>query len=804
MWQTPVRLPLLPGNTLHWPEEGARPRRQLCSFLDGVPVLLDAPPPQQQQLRPSTAPPSAGHAGGAGGWPPASPPPQQAQQQPQLTQPQLTQPQLTQPQLTQQQQPQQAQHHHAVPAWIAFDGRVLRYSAWFREELPGSLTEPWRVRRCRIHFYLEDGSLEVVEPREENSGLPAGRFLRRHRVPRAGGGAGPGGGGPAGGFLDWRDLPVGGAVPLYGRQLRIAGCDAATRRWLAEQGAAAGPDEGVPEGPYDAAKREERALRDQHPRRAGAAAAAGAGLPAAPPEAARPRTAPPAADAGGGPGVLRFYGAFNTALHASQNVTAADVLAGGAARNSALAPLAGGAGGELLPLVVRHYLEDGTFEVAEVLPKKGGKDPFPRMLQRGRLPRALPAAGCRPAAAHERVAASRRAAASGEHYGADDLRIGAVINVYNRPVLLTGMDDYTARWYCARHGVPREALAPIEASHHSSVDFERAARRPPDVVPPNCELPIGDEADARANAARLLPRPPHRAPFTSLPHRPTLAAPPHTFITIRAAPQVPRPVPRDYAKWSANDGLALRFEARLLPPHLTHFDAERRFVVTFHPADDSLSVFEPPRRNSGLPGGGFAERARARRPGGGPLDYYGPGDMQIGGVLRVSGRHFELTDADEATLGLMERAPSAFPASDGAAAARALASELGARPEAAARAARALAALAGAGGGAGGDGRGGGAGAAAGPPRVTARELHAILSGCGLAAAARPGGLHRSVALVRALAGGGGGGGGGGSGGGGARAPPGRPAAEVSAPVADAARALGLEAGFASAPADLM
>jgi hypothetical protein len=76
-----------------------------------------------------------------------------------------------------------------------------------------------------------------------------------------------------------------------------------------------------------------------------------------------------------------------------RQATAADILAGAGGRNSALAPLAGGAGGELLPLVVRHYLEDGTFEVVEQLPKKGGKDPFPRMLQRGRLPRTLPAVG---------------------------------------------------------------------------------------------------------------------------------------------------------------------------------------------------------------------------------------------------------------------------------------------------------------------------------------------------------------------------------------------------------------------------
>lgn len=48
--------------------------------------------------------------------------------------------------------------------------------------------------------------------------------------------------------------------------------------------------------------------------------------------------------------------------------------------------------------------------------------------------------------------------------------------------------------------------------------------------------------------------------------------------------------------------------------------------------DDTLSVFEPPQRNSGLPGGTFAERGRVRRPGGAALDYYGPQDLLVGGA----------------------------------------------------------------------------------------------------------------------------------------------------------------------------
>jgi hypothetical protein len=88
-------------------------------------------------------------------------------------------------------------------------------------------------------------------------------------------------------------------------------------------------------------------------------------------------------------------------------------------------------------------------------------------------------------------------------------------------------------------------------------------------------------------------------------------------------------VPRDYGKWAANAGKALRFSARLAGPLLTHFDGERAFVVTYFLADDTLSVFEPPRRNSGLSGGAFAERARVRRPGGTPLDCYAPADMKV-------------------------------------------------------------------------------------------------------------------------------------------------------------------------------
>jgi hypothetical protein len=32
-----------------------------------------------------------------------------------------------------------------------------------------------------FRYYLEDNSVEIVEPQEENSGCPYGKFLHRHR-----------------------------------------------------------------------------------------------------------------------------------------------------------------------------------------------------------------------------------------------------------------------------------------------------------------------------------------------------------------------------------------------------------------------------------------------------------------------------------------------------------------------------------------------------------------------------------------------------------------------------------------------
>ncbi len=95
---------------------------------------------------------------------------------------------------------------------------MLQFSGYFKESVPESNAENYRVRRVTLLLYLADGSLQVSEPKQDNSGIPQGVFVRRHRVPRdGGGGVGGGSGGDGGDAVGPCDLAVGGTVTVYGR-----------------------------------------------------------------------------------------------------------------------------------------------------------------------------------------------------------------------------------------------------------------------------------------------------------------------------------------------------------------------------------------------------------------------------------------------------------------------------------------------------------------------------------------------------------------------------------------------------------
>jgi hypothetical protein len=115
--------------------------------------------------------------------------------------------------------------HMKVPAWDALDRHVLRFYGYFKEAVVETNLEKYRVRKVTIYYYLEDDTCSVNEPKQDNSGIPQGTLIRRHKLP-----------GPNGGYLNVEDLRIGIDWSIYGKKIRITSCDPFTREYYAHLG----------------------------------------------------------------------------------------------------------------------------------------------------------------------------------------------------------------------------------------------------------------------------------------------------------------------------------------------------------------------------------------------------------------------------------------------------------------------------------------------------------------------------------------------------------------------------------------
>ena len=86
-----------------------------------------------------------------------------------------------------------------------------------------SRLENFRIRKFIIFYYLEDKSIMITEPKQTDSGVPQGAFLKRHMVLKQDGSGLP--------FMP-EDFAVGADIGIYGRQIRITDCDSYTRQFF--------------------------------------------------------------------------------------------------------------------------------------------------------------------------------------------------------------------------------------------------------------------------------------------------------------------------------------------------------------------------------------------------------------------------------------------------------------------------------------------------------------------------------------------------------------------------------------------
>ncbi|KAM5325684.1 EF-hand domain-containing protein 1 isoform 2-T2 [Glossophaga mutica] len=442
-------------------------------------------------------------------------------------------------------QPKQAPPPDFIPAHVAFDKKVLKFDAYFQEDVPMSTEEHYRVRQVNIYYYLEDDSMSVVEPVVENSGIPQGKLVRRQRLAKN----------DRGDHYHWKDLNRGINITIYGKTFRIVECDRFTQVFLESQGIELNPPETMALDPYTE-------LRKQPLRK---------------------YVTPSDFDQlkqflAFDKQVLRFYAIWDDT----------DSMFG-----------------ECRNYIIHYYLMDDTIEIREVHEQNDGRDPFPLLMNRQRMPKVLMKNSktfpqCVLEISDQEVL---------EWYTAKDFIVGKPVTILGRTFFIYDCDPFTRKYYEEKFGI----------SDLPRIDVSK--KEPP---PVKQELPpyngFGLVEDSAQNCFALIPKPPKK----------------------------------DIVKMLMNDNKVLRYLASLESP--IPEDKGRRFVFSYFLATDMISIFEPPVRNSGIIGGKYLGRTKVVKPHSSvenPI-YYGPGDFFIGAVIEVFGHRFIIHDIDDYALKYME------------------------------------------------------------------------------------------------------------------------------------------------------
>lgn len=333
-----------------------------------------------------------------------------------------------------------------APAWLKHDREVMRFFGFFQEPVYEDPKETYRVRHVVVYFYLEDGTMMISEPKMENSGMPQGTFIKRHRIPKAGGG-----------FYSYQDLSIGAQIMVYSRTFRLSGADDATRSFFfTALGIDLGADEDVPQDPFRMSQME--------------------------------ATSPTG---------------FGNVRELVQGKEYNELANGGARKNANLQQYLENDRrvlcfkcfwddptryGSRMYYTLHYYLADDSVEVLDSLARNSGRDPYPVFWRRSPLrrnPHISPAPGMIEPEA--------------ELYKPEDFVVGGEpVCVYGRDFFLYDCDEFTREFYrkYMNHEQDEITIAKPEVIHVQLTH------------PPHTGF--GTEEDSLASCKHLTPRPPKK------------------------------------------------------------------------------------------------------------------------------------------------------------------------------------------------------------------------------------------------------------------------------------------------------
>jgi len=110
---------------------------------------------------------------------------------------------------------------------------------------------------------------------------------------------------------------------------------------------------------------------------------------------------------------------------------------------------------------------------------------------------------------------------------------------------------------------------------------------------------------------------------------------------------IPKKPKIDFFKYVDNDKKILRYTSRFntkVPE-----DIDRRFIISFYLADDTISIFEPTQKNSGIIEGPFLERRKYKNVDKN-LEFITPSELSVGGDIKINGYNFHVLGCDDYTI----------------------------------------------------------------------------------------------------------------------------------------------------------
>ncbi|XP_022820957.1 EF-hand domain-containing protein 1-like [Spodoptera litura] len=442
-----------------------------------------------------------------------------------------------------------------VPHWVHYDKRCLNFTAFFKQPVFDNPDESSRVRIVNMIYFLEDDTLTVMEPHVQNSGIWQGRMVKRGKIPKN----------DLGEYWHWKDLDVGKDFCIYGKVFHTVSCDLFTREWLESQGMEISKEEVLP---VDAYTQKERWKNVRPPKRSKVHE----------------------------DHLLRF-------LQYDGKVLSFDVVWDD--RDSAF--------GELKDYKLLYFLQDDTIAVKEIHDGKGGKDPFPMLLKKTKLPKKWKE---KPVAFPSTVLETTEEEVTTEYYAPQDLIVGSTVFILGRRFLICNCDAFTRKYFSTMLNIQQPEAVKVQ---------KEAKKEFPKSIPPH--IGIGSPEDTLQSCYGLIPKPPHK----------------------------------DIIKYNLNANKYLRYLCELDWIHPE--DTGRKFVMSYSLADGSIKIGEIPRRNSGIREGQFLKSMKLETP---ESDhnfptYFTPERFYIGATVPVFKHRFRIIGCDLFVYRYMTANPEKFP-----------------------------------------------------------------------------------------------------------------------------------------------